>query len=372
MTPQLKLIKIADSLTDYEVENLIKILQSHMNKKSHIPLLSLSPLYIAPSSSFNNNIIVDDIKMNGNFLKFTWRKQFPCPLCKKSVQFSSKKRGSSWKKCSFIANKYDKQAINEYLKTCKGKISRDFILITLKIYPLDEEEGTTDTKFNKIKLNERCCSLCKDIHSMYDAYYGEELGCWSSNTTLKEKVPVYNKDEIDEYLLIHGRDLHSTIPILNPQIKVTFSEKILNTNLMPYLPDYEYTMILSGKDKGKEKPPFVVRFENKHQKLYGGKMVISDSITLIGCHTKPDNSYNETMKLLEQVYPKVLEESGKNPLTCGIGNEQDTTVIPSGEKSKFKSYDRIIYQESNEYKFKNCKVYRYDKDWEGDKELIQK
>ncbi|CAG8651705.1 14217_t:CDS:2, partial [Dentiscutata heterogama] len=57
------------------------------------------------------------------------------------------------------------------------------------------------------------------------------------------------------------------------------------------------------------RPPYVVTLKKKRQQLRGGKEVISDSITLIGCHTKPSNAYNETMKLLEQVYPEVLKDS---------------------------------------------------------------
>ncbi|CAG8452290.1 3016_t:CDS:1 [Dentiscutata heterogama] len=181
--------------------------------------------------------------------------------------------------------------------------------------------------------------------------------------------------------------------------------------LMKHLPGYGYTMMLSGKDQGKEKylylyrkdkwtlrreyifdvditrPPYVVTFERKGRQLRGGKIVILDSITLIGYHTKPSNAYNETIRLLEQVYPKVLNDSGKNPviilddlnasfttrwvpgfinklselrLICGIGDKQDTTVIPSGVKNRFKSYDRIIYQESNSHKIKDCKVYKFN------------
>ncbi|CAG8454776.1 6615_t:CDS:1 [Dentiscutata heterogama] len=261
MTFQSNLIEITNSLTNYEAENLIKILQRCMNKKSYIPSLLQSPCYLPSSSSLNNNFagtpplspppreefisvqeffskgfhsrfgitpeiffdLVNDIKMNGNFLKFTWRKRFPCPLCTKSgyhiccsrcknlshicnckyacgltypVQFSSKGRGSSWKKCSFVTNKYDKQAITEHLKTCTGKIASDFTLMTLKIYPLDKEEGTTDTRYNKIKLDERRCPLYNDIHNMHQACYGENFGCWSSNTTLVGSSSITTNDKI--------------------------------------------------------------------------------------------------------------------------------------------------------------------------------
>ncbi|CAG8685091.1 4159_t:CDS:2, partial [Dentiscutata heterogama] len=59
------------------------------------------------------------------------------------------------------------------------------------------------------------------------------------------------------------------------------------------------------------RPLLIARFDNIKYELCGKKIVL-DSITLIGCHTKPSNAYNEMMKLIEKVYSSVLKEFIEN------------------------------------------------------------
>ncbi|CAG8678419.1 9932_t:CDS:2 [Dentiscutata heterogama] len=224
MSFQSNLVEIANSLTDHDAENLIKILQSRLDKKSHIP--SPPPLYIAPSSfdffskGFHSCVditfetffdLVNDFKINGNFLRYTWDRRSPCPLCKRPgyhtccsrcknldnecnceyacglsfpVQYSPSGKVSSWKKCSFVTNNYDKKAMFRHLRTCEGKISQDLKLTILKGYKHPKKKGSTITIPEEINLNERYCIFCKETHDMRQACHGENLGCWSSNTTL--------------------------------------------------------------------------------------------------------------------------------------------------------------------------------------------
>ncbi|CAG8485828.1 11768_t:CDS:2 [Dentiscutata heterogama] len=194
MTSQFDLIEIANSLTDYEADKLIKILQSRMSKKSHLLSPSPSPFYtiISSLSSSNSFAITPPPSHLLERNLFQFRNSFL-----RAVSLNLHGKNDFYVlyvkdlvfilvvlDCSFVTNIYDEQALSKHLKTCKGKISKDFTLITLKVSPLNKEEGTTETKYKEINLNERHCLLCKDIHNMYVVCYGENLGCWSSNTTL--------------------------------------------------------------------------------------------------------------------------------------------------------------------------------------------
>ncbi|CAG8718564.1 4132_t:CDS:1, partial [Dentiscutata heterogama] len=255
-TSQIDLIKLANSLTICEAQNLFKILQSRLNRGgdassfytsslfSHSPSsLTITPppspplrkefisvqeffsrgfqlhINIDPETFFS---LVNDFKINGDFLKHR-NKKTPCPLCHRSsfhtccsrckrlhldyrcqyacgliypVQFSSDGKATQWKKCSFVTDNYDVQAIIEHLNTCEGKISKDFKLIILKIYYHKEIKGALITKAEEININERHCELCKEIHYMRQACYGEDLGCWSSNSTIVAHSTIWNENSL--------------------------------------------------------------------------------------------------------------------------------------------------------------------------------
>ncbi|CAG8452309.1 3017_t:CDS:2 [Dentiscutata heterogama] len=261
----------------------------------------------------------NDLVINQGFMTTTWDSHKPCFMCWRSyphtccssckrlsgpnlhlcngyedfcrcqyscglvypAQYSPDDEVSSWKKCKFYVDRgIDlESALAEHIKTCKGTIKKDLSVVCLKVSKHKTKKGTrTDPIF--INLNKDRCELCKEIHDIRQACHGENLECWSSNTTLVDLpltmlnhanetakfhvvlnvitnmpprknskgqechiIPSFlsesslnellsksfsnnptvisrkkkvTEDQISHYILTYGQELHSTIPVLDP------------------------------------------------------------------------------------------------------------------------------------------------------------